>query len=99
VFKDKGKTVPETIKLVLKSKDDESSGKAELEKIAGFYDLLAKQVILDEEEEETKKKLAEAIADPSKFKDKPTTPPVTEVELKGYFGDIDNLVDKPLADK
>jgi len=54
---------------------------------------------LEESDKNDLDEIVKAIADPTKYKDKPITPPVTEVELKRYFGDIDNLVDETLANK
>ncbi|CAI2193030.1 8310_t:CDS:2 [Funneliformis geosporum] len=78
------------VKVIMGDIDDESAGKAELEKISGFYDLLAEQVILEEKEEDIKKKLAEAIADPSKFKDIPT--PSTALDKPGLQKLLGNAI-------
>jgi len=85
----------ETIKAILK--DDEEKGKQELQKVLNAYEGMEGEILLDDNQKDIKKQVGEAIADPSKFKDKPDqTSDLTEAKLKAIIG-FD--VEKALLDK
>jgi len=92
------RSVLEAIKMVFKEKGD-NKGKEELQKIAGYFNSVANEVLLDEREENIKKQIDEAIKDPSKYKDAPPKTKITESDLKESFKNVDGVVDKDLADK